>query len=1112
MNIHTINVIARYEVKLLKRSWLFRVFAVLVLLILTLAQFGNLSPVFWKYSETWNYVGVTSLIPFFTTYLYNIAQSVIVVFLAGSFLKRDKKLDTAEVIYVRPMSNADYIIGKVWGITRVFLGLNLVTLLVGMFINLVINQSPFSILPYLFYLFTVSLPSLWFVLGLSFTAMCLLKNQAVTFIVVLGVIGTVFFYLQDSLYGVFDFFGVNIPSIFSDVTGLARPGLFLLQRFIYLLGGIGLLCLTITLVKRLPHRPWKTAVIDGIAVVLLLFAMGGGFLYVSHFRHISELRREFAEIFDKYALLPKAEVVSNDLVIRLKGNTLEGESRMLVGNRSRESLSQLIFYLNPALTVTQLEVNGQAAAYRQEGQVVVVDESLPVGTEREILLVYQGGIDENICYTDIEDKDFLADPPGNTFYFRYGKRYVYLEDRFTILTPECLWYPVTETTVHPAMPYHIRKQFTRYRLTVFHPVDKTPVSQGKAETSGEKTVFTNENPLPCISLAVGDYEKRAVTVDSTDYELYYFSGHDYFSRYFDEIGDTLPALIRDIRSDLEVKKNRSYPFRKFVLAETPLPFTGYIRNWKGYTEQVMPEVVFIPERGQRTQADFRASQHRVRDWRRENDMLSEKEVQAEMLKNYVRTTFVEEASSDGNMRWSDSPEVNKLNVGAMFFGFTGFMYSSDYPVIDVTLNTLQNTGTNNPPRWIFNPTLTNEQRASVYLQDRSFRTAMSDRSVKPQVFYEMLKQKSSYLKNFILSQVPERTFEAFLKDFNERHLFEETAFREFSNDFAEAFGFRLDEFMEEWYKGDRPALIELRDVDVNQVLVDDFTKYRISLKAYNSSETDGIITVKAENAGGGMRGRGPRRGGTNENEENIWRYIIPAKNAREVRIIHDERPGRVIVNTTVSRNLPNEFTFNFSKADNEVSDTVAGIFPVDALLFSPDPEEIIVDNEDAGFRTIEGNTRHKLKDLFRKEEEDKYQNFLSWRLPSRWTAVVNSTCYGASAHSAVYKSKGKGANKVQWVAQIPQDNYYEVFVWNPKFATFYWGRRNRNKEEQVQTYTIGYEQEEETVPVDFAQEDNGWVSLGSYYFPSGEVTVTMTDKVTANYAVADAVKFTLIRK
>ena len=96
------------------------------------------------------------------------------------------------------MSNADYIVGKVWGIVRVFLGLNLIPFAVAMFITLVLNRSPFSLYPYLLYLFTISLPSLLFVLGLSFTAMCLLKNQAVTFIVMLGIIGTIFFYLPEN--------------------------------------------------------------------------------------------------------------------------------------------------------------------------------------------------------------------------------------------------------------------------------------------------------------------------------------------------------------------------------------------------------------------------------------------------------------------------------------------------------------------------------------------------------------------------------------------------------------------------------------------------------------------------------------------------------------------------------------------------------------------------------------------------------------------------------------------------------------------------------------------------------------------------------------------------
>lgn len=115
-----------------------------------------------------------------------------------------------------------------------------------------------------------------------------------------------------------------------------------------------------------------------------------------------------------------------------------------------------------------------------------------------------------------------------------------------------------------------------------------------------------------------------------------------------------------------------------------------------------------------------------------------------MLKNYINNTFVAETSSDGSMRWSSSPEVNKLNIGAMFFGFTGFMYSADYPIIDVALNTMQNTSESNQRRWFFSTELSDNQRANVYLQDHSFEAAMKDKNIKPQVFYEVLKLKSNF--------------------------------------------------------------------------------------------------------------------------------------------------------------------------------------------------------------------------------------------------------------------------------------------------------------------------------------------------------------------------------
>ena len=94
MNIHNINTISRYETKLLRRSWLFRIFAVLSLLIIVFFQISLQSNIFGWYR--WGMVAMPSSIPFVNIYLFNIAQSIIAIFLAGNFLKRDKKLDTAE--------------------------------------------------------------------------------------------------------------------------------------------------------------------------------------------------------------------------------------------------------------------------------------------------------------------------------------------------------------------------------------------------------------------------------------------------------------------------------------------------------------------------------------------------------------------------------------------------------------------------------------------------------------------------------------------------------------------------------------------------------------------------------------------------------------------------------------------------------------------------------------------------------------------------------------------------------------------------------------------------------------------------------------------------------
>ncbi|MDL2231765.1 ABC transporter permease, partial [Porphyromonadaceae bacterium OttesenSCG-928-L07] len=773
MNLHHINTIARYEVKLLRRGWLFRIFAVLILFFLTVYQLQLFTNIFWKYNEVWSHVGVSSLIPYITHYLYVVAQSGIVIFLAGNFIKRDKKLDTAEVIYVRPMSNFDYIVGKVWGIVRTFLGLNVLVLLVAMFINVVLSRSPFNPVFYLTYLLTISLPSLLFILGLSFAAMSLFRNQAVTFIVMLGLMAIVFFFLKDRLYGIFDFFGSDIPSVFSDVTGHANLRLYLWQRSVYLLLAIGLLLLTISFLHRLPLRPWKGKLLGGIALLFIVWGFATGWGYVHSFQNRIDKREEYRAIYNRHAGLSQTRVLTNDLIIKQSGNNLDVVSRLTLKNENRiQAIQPVILYLNPELKIMSIMNEGCNVPFVREKQVIRID-SLPLHSgDLTLSLYYSGTLDEDICYLDLEDNEYFKKSELSDFY--YGKKYLYLQREFTLLTPECLWYPVSEPPVYPAIPYAVGKNFTRYTLKYINSRNKTVISQGHCELVADTVKYSNKTPLPGISLTVGDYEKKAIRVDSTDYELYTFKDHDFFSQSFDQIGDTLPALIRATRNEIEATKNREYLFSKFAMVETPIHFTGYVRNWKGYSEQVMPEIVFLPERGVNTMADFKANYLRVRDWRRQESVMEDNEIQAQMLRDYIRITFIDEESSEGAAPWSHTPQLNKWNIGAMFFGHVGFLTSVEYPIADVVLNTMQNVkeSTVKPIWWGMTNALDDKSRANIYLDGHSFKDAVEDRSMKSQVFYELLKLKSFYLRNYITTKITEDQLKTFLKTFSEKSTFE----------------------------------------------------------------------------------------------------------------------------------------------------------------------------------------------------------------------------------------------------------------------------------------------------------------------------------------------------
>ncbi|MFW6290097.1 MAG: ABC transporter permease, partial [Mariniphaga sp.] len=187
ISLHNILSIAKYERKTLLRSWFFRIFGVLSLLVLFGMNFAMV--IEGGGHEGWAIRSIPAAIPYFNLLLLNVAQAIIAVFLASDFLKRDKKLDTTEVIYMRSMTNGEYVIGKTWGNLQVFLVLNIVVIAMALIFNLLAQNTSVHWAAYGIYLLLISVPTLVFIMGLSFMLMSVIRNQAITFVLVLGYIG-----------------------------------------------------------------------------------------------------------------------------------------------------------------------------------------------------------------------------------------------------------------------------------------------------------------------------------------------------------------------------------------------------------------------------------------------------------------------------------------------------------------------------------------------------------------------------------------------------------------------------------------------------------------------------------------------------------------------------------------------------------------------------------------------------------------------------------------------------------------------------------------------------------------------------------------------------------
>ncbi len=1108
--LHSIQSVALYESKLLKRSWFYRIF--LILAILSLCIFNFVALVWEGNSGLWLMKAIPAMIPYANLLYLNTGQAIIAVFLSSEFLKSDKKLDTSEVFYVHPLSNAEYVIGKIWGNARVFIQLDLLIILLVVIFNL-ISGVAIDWMAYLGYFLLICIPTLIYIFGLSVSLMLILKSQAVTFVVLLGYIALTLFNLGNKFYHLFDYMAFNLPLVKSTIVGFTNWAIVINHRVMYLLLGVGFICLTIFLFRRLPNSKKASYRWLALSVIFIAVGVGAGYRHVTSFTGAAAKRQLYTEINNRYVNSPKMVVEQYGIDLKQQPGTIVSEVEMQ--GVALEKSSRFTFCLNPGLQVSEVVENGNPLPFTREHQILLVDFGRVVeeGDSVRFTMKYEGRVDPDFCYLDIPD-EFLEEEYASQG-FNIEKEYSFQEENYLLFTPETYWYPRPGTSYSSESPDWQQAYFSHFRLKVTTRDRLKALSQGTMEGEGQEGtgdnvfVYETDFPTPSITLIIGDYEQKSVEVDSTLYSVWYLRGHDYFSDVFEPISDTIPAQIRERRRSLESNYNLDYSFHRLSLVEVPVQFYSYPRTWTQAQEVMQPEMILLPEKGCLIEnADVENGVRNEQRWARQRGQEVSDEDAALRVFNRFMGLF---QRTESDMSWSSERGAINVTVKAnpyfifpQLYNYRYNVFSSEWSVANRLIE-LYLQDKSEEATWIRQMNgISNNEKANLLMEQASFKELLADGEHRD-LLDNIVSLKANHLFAYAEQNVGYNEFRDSLRNVLQRNEFANLRFESLLDTMGALAGVDLRSPLKAWNYPTPLPVYTLGTPEVLQITNRDQEVFVTKLQITNDSEYDGIINLEIFFGGQSLYDPRARR-----------KIALDARETKRLVAVWDEVPRSVNVNTLISGNLPSSISFPVSNIIRERNKPIdeEGDFVVQNVSYNI-PGEVIVDNEDSALFVLSEpevvGLLPQWLDQMDKTSFD-YSGVSTWRPPLQWTLTTNDRYYGTRVRSAYVIKSGSGNQTATWKVPVPSSGTYDLFYWvhRPDDARRRGGRGRGGgggaRGAAEYHFKVHYDGGAENAYIDLRRSDEGWSLLGTYLFSEDTVQVVLSNDCGLQSVTADAVR------
>jgi hypothetical protein len=1139
--LHNIRTVARYEAKILRRSWFFRLFSIGALIILTFMNIGLFSPIG---DEDWSLVSIPSSLPLINLYLLNIGQSIVVIFLAADFLKRDKKVDTNEVLYTRSMSNFEYVIGKSWGILRLFLGLDIIVLTIGLVINIISKDMSVDIMSYLAYLLIICIPTILFSLGLAFVLMSVIRNQAITFLLLLGIAALNMFWLWYRLGSIFDYMAFGLPVVKSNIIGFDNLNLIVNQRLLYFFLGMALVMITVLLFKRLPQSKIHTTISVVLISVFLAGSVVCAFNTYSLYRNNLDEKKQTIETSRQFEERDFVRLTEADIDFSHKGKLLDASAEMKFINDNNKNLGSYLFSLNPGLKVTRVITGGKELNFKQTHHIIEIDPGRPLtpGENDSLVISYTGSINEPFCYPNYTDN--IKETHYRIAMLNVNKRQAFLTEKYVLLTPEIYWYPVPGLNYYPSNPARIKVDFTNYTLHVKTGKGLVAVSQGIMKKENDTFVFRPESPLTGLTLAIGDYRSDTLKIDSVRYVSWYLTSNDYYKKGLSEIKDTLPTLVSGIMRELETSFSTKYPFNTLNLVEVPVQFYSYPKMSTQTRAELQPSMVLLPEKLSTLiyRGFSKQFTRQKKNMARQNQIITDKELQVRIFNSFVRNTFI----SGEDYRFVNGAIVNeptRYRLGPSFYFFKNNFYSSEYPVINAVFEShLQKVIVPVSGYRNYIGDLSDIDKANLILKNGSFRDLLAKNPGGDTVRL-IVTIKGDYLFNLIRSKTGIEEFKTWFQAYIDEHKFQGVDILTFNNDTKEKFGFEFYPYLNDWFnRKEQPGFL-FTGLQAKEVVIDDRVRYLVTFTVSNPEPVAGIFNISFRTGGQGGPGRGGQMittfqggggGGTSisismqgrgmEASDISKIILMEPEEAKTIRIILDAEPRALLINTLFAKNIPGEINLPINEIlkSKDKTKVTAGEEILASIPRFIDPNEIIVDNEDPGFIRSKQNTISPLKKLLgiKDNSGETYQQIRMMRAPEFWQPVVQSSYYGKYIRSSVYTRGSSGDNTVSWTAILDKPGYYDIYTYVGKTEDRITIRTGGaapgappspdskgNSPYKDLHFKIYHDEGVDEITLDYENAESGWNNLGRYYLSPDTTKVELTNQSAGMFVIGDAVKW-----